>query len=68
MNGIVLLGLAVFLLIVLLRTIKIVPQKQVKIIERLGKFHLQAQPGLNLILPFIDSVRASHDLRERIEE
>ena len=62
----VLIGFLALILIVLARAVKVVPQKQVKIIERLGKFHNQAEPGLNLILPFIDSVRASHDLRERI--
>src|SRR4051812_38662446 len=62
----VLIGFIGLILIVLARAVKVVPQKQVKIIERLGKFHNQAEPGLNLILPFIDSVRASHDLRERI--
>ncbi len=44
-NTIVLFGLAFFLIIVLMRTIKIVPQKQVKIIERLGKFHRTADAG-----------------------
>lgn len=62
----VLIGIVAFILLVLARAVKVVPQKQVKIIERLGKFHNTADPGLNLILPFIDSVRASHDLRERI--
>src|SRR6478672_5304006 len=62
----VLLGFVLLILVVLGRAVKVVPQKQVKIIERLGKFHNQAEPGLNLILPFIDSVRATHDLRERI--
>ena len=56
-NTIVLFGIAFFLLVVLMRTIKIVPQKQVKIIERLGKFHRAAEAGLNTILPFLDSVR-----------
>ncbi len=66
MNSIVLLGIAVVLLVVLMRTIKIVPQKQVKIIERLGKFHRAAEAGLNTIVPFLDSVRATLDLREQI--
>src|SRR3989440_2686943 len=65
-NAIVLFGLAVVLLIVLSRTIKIVPQKQVKIIERLGKFNRTAEAGLNTIVPFVDSVRATIDLREQI--
>jgi regulator of protease activity HflC (stomatin/prohibitin superfamily) len=66
MNGIVLIGVSFVLLIVLLRTIKIVPQKQVKIIERLGKYHRTAEAGLNTILPFLDSVRDTIDLREQI--
>src|SRR5258706_3432771 len=67
-NSIVLLGIAVVLLVVLMRTIKIVPQKQVKIIERLGKFHRAAEAGLNIILPFLDSVRETIDLREQITQ
>jgi regulator of protease activity HflC (stomatin/prohibitin superfamily) len=62
----VLLGVAVFLLIVLVKAVKIVPQKQVKIIERLGKFHRTAEAGLNTIFPFLDSVRDTIDLREQI--
>ena len=42
------------------------PQKQVKIIERLGKYHRTAEAGLNTIVPFLDSVRATIDLREQI--
>ncbi len=57
---------ALFLLIVLMKAIKIVPQKQVKIIERLGKFHRPAEAGLNTIFPFFDSVRDTIDLREQI--
>ena len=66
MNSIVLFGIAVVLLIVLMRTIKIVPQKQVKIIERLGRYHRTAEAGLNTIVPFLDSVRDTIDLREQI--
>jgi len=66
MNGIVFLGVSIVLIIVLLRTIKIVPQKQVKIIERLGKFHRTAEAGLNTVVPFLDSVRDTIDLREQI--
>jgi regulator of protease activity HflC (stomatin/prohibitin superfamily) len=62
----VLAFLAVFLLVVVAKSIKIVPQKQVKIIERLGKFHRTAEAGLNTIVPFLDSVRETIDLREQI--
>ena len=66
MTTYVLFGVALFLLIVLLKAIKIVPQKQVKIIERLGKYHRTAEAGLNTIFPFLDSVRDTIDLREQI--
>ena len=59
-------GVAIIVVIVLLRTIRIVPQKQVKIIERLGKYHRSAEAGLNTIVPFLDSVRETIDLREQI--
>jgi len=65
-NAIVLFALSLIVLIVLLRTIKIVPQKQVKIIERLGKYHRTAEAGLNTIVPFLDSVRDTIDMRELI--
>ena len=66
MSGIVLIGMAFVLIVVLMRTIRIVPQKQVKIIERLGKYHRTAEAGLNTIVPFLDSIRATIDLREQI--
>jgi regulator of protease activity HflC (stomatin/prohibitin superfamily) len=62
----VLLLLALFSLVILMKAVKIVPQKQVKIIERLGKFHRSAEAGLNTIFPFLDSVRDTIDLREQI--
>jgi regulator of protease activity HflC (stomatin/prohibitin superfamily) len=61
-----LLVFAVFALIVLLRAIRIVPQKQVLIIERLGKYHHTAEAGLNTLMPFLDAVRERIDLREMI--
>jgi regulator of protease activity HflC (stomatin/prohibitin superfamily) len=57
---------AFFAIVILMQAIKIVPQKQVKIIERLGKYHRTAEAGLNTILPFLDSVRETIDLREQI--
>ncbi len=62
----VLLGLAILVIVVILKTIKIVPQKQAMIVERLGKYHRTAEAGLNTIVPFIDAIRAQIDLREQI--
>jgi regulator of protease activity HflC (stomatin/prohibitin superfamily) len=66
-NVAIVLGVFVlFALILLVKTIKIVPQKQVMIIERLGKFHSSAEAGLNVIVPFLDSVRDTIDVREQL--
>src|SRR5665213_503303 len=56
----------IFALVTLFKTIKIVPQKQIMVVERLGKFHKAAEAGLNIIIPFLDSVRSTLDLREQI--
>lgn len=60
--------LVLFVLVLLFKSIRIVPQKQAMIVERLGKFHTAADAGLNVIIPFIDSVRAIVDLREQITQ
>jgi regulator of protease activity HflC (stomatin/prohibitin superfamily) len=62
----VFIALALFVVVVLMKWIQIVPQKQVKIIERLGKYHRTAEAGLNTIVPFLDSIRETIDLREQI--
>lgn len=53
-----LLILGIALLTVAWKTIKIVPQSSVLLIERLGRFHRVAQSGLNIIVPFFESPRA----------
>ena len=45
--------------------IKIVPQQQAWIVERLGKYNKTLQPGLTFILPFIDKVAYKHTLKEK---
>ncbi len=50
--------LAVALLVVAFKTIKIVPQSSVLLIERFGKFHRVAESGMNIIVPFFESARA----------
>src|SRR5450759_3083374 len=62
----VLVGFIGLILVVLARSVSVVSQQPATILERLRNFHTQPAPGLNLILPVIGSVRASHDLRERI--
>ncbi len=58
----------IFILIVIfiaLKTIKIVRQSEVYIIERLGKFHGVAEAGLTIIVPFLDRVRSVVSLKQQ---
>jgi len=50
--------IGLFMLIVAVKTVKIVPQATVMLIERLGRFSRVASSGLNMIIPFIDKPRA----------
>ena len=51
------LAIAAFFLFLVFKGIRIVPQAQVMLIERLGRFHKVAESGLNFIFPIIDAVR-----------
>lgn len=63
---VVLLLLAAFAIIVLVRTVRIVPQQTALIIERLGRYSRTLEGGLHILVPFVDLVRANIDLREQV--
>ncbi len=44
--------------------VRIVPQQSAWVVERLGRFHGTLEPGLNLIIPFLDRVAYTHSLKE----
>ena len=44
--------------------VRIVPQQSAYVVERLGRFHAVLEPGLNLIIPFLDRVAYIHSLKE----
>lgn len=52
------------ILIFLFRGVKIVPQQQVWIVQRWGRFSHQLEPGLNWIIPFADEIAYRHSLKE----
>ncbi|MBO1750221.1 SPFH/Band 7/PHB domain protein [Actinotalea sp. BY-33] len=61
------LGLiALFVIITLIRAVRIVPQAQAFIVERLGRYSRTLHAGLHLLIPFVDRVRAGVDLREQV--
>ena len=54
-----------FAIVVAFASVKVVRQSEVRIIERLGKYHATAEAGLNIIFPFIDKVRAVVSLKQQ---
>ena len=63
---IVLLIVAAFVLLVLARTVRIVPQARAGVVERLGRYSRTLNPGLTIVVPFIDRGREMVDLREQV--
>jgi regulator of protease activity HflC (stomatin/prohibitin superfamily) len=57
---------AVIVLAVLFRTVRIVPQARAGVVERLGRYSRTLSPGLAIVVPFIDRVRPLIDLREQV--
>ena len=61
---IVALVLLVVAAIFVVRSIKVVPQQNAWVVERLGKYHATLSPGLNLLVPFVDRLAYKHSLKE----
>ncbi len=61
---IVLIGIIFLVLIIVLRTARIVPQKVAFVVERLGKYQATLEAGFHLLVPFIDRVAYKHSLKE----
>src|SRR5918992_1186752 len=59
-------AIALIAVIALVRSVRIVPQQRMDVVERLGKYKRTLNPGLNILVPFIDSVRSKVDLREQV--
>ena len=59
-------ALVVFIIaaIFVAQAVKVVPQQNAWVVERLGKYHATLAPGLNIILPFIDRLAYKHSLKE----
>ena len=67
MAGLIVLGvIALVVLFILARTIRIVPQARAGIVERLGRYSRTLDAGLAIIVPFIDRLRPLIDLRETV--
>ena len=58
-------GIALVIIIAFYKTIRIVPQKEAYIIERLGKYRATLEAGFHILIPFIDVLAYKHTLKEQ---
>ncbi|MEU7645315.1 SPFH domain-containing protein [Streptomyces huasconensis] len=63
---VVALIIALIALFTVVRAVRIVPQARARNVERLGRYHRTLNPGLNLVIPYIDRVHPVIDLREQV--
>jgi regulator of protease activity HflC (stomatin/prohibitin superfamily) len=63
---IVLIVVALVVLITLSRAIRIIPQARAGVVERLGRYQRTLDPGLALVIPYVDRVKPLIDLREQV--
>src|SRR5829696_2235159 len=66
-TGLIVLGiLALVVFLVAARSIRIIPQSRVAIIQRLGRYHRTAESGLTVVVPVVDKMLPKTDLREQV--
>jgi regulator of protease activity HflC (stomatin/prohibitin superfamily) len=65
-GAIIAIVIVVFLVILFARTVRIVPQARAGIVERFGRYHRTLNPGLSVLMPFIDRLKPLIDLREQV--
>jgi regulator of protease activity HflC (stomatin/prohibitin superfamily) len=58
------LVIAFLMFLAVLKGVKFVPQQQVWIVERMGRYRASMQAGLNFLIPFIDNISYRHSLKE----
>lgn len=66
MEAYILLGLIFFAFILLMKTARVVPQRTVFIVERLGKYSATLDAGFHILIPFIDRVAYKHSMKEMV--
>ena len=57
--------IALFAIIVVMKTAVVVPQQNAFVVERLGRFQSVLEPGFHVLLPFVDVIRYKHTLKEQ---
>jgi regulator of protease activity HflC (stomatin/prohibitin superfamily) len=65
-EGIIAAVVALLVVIIVLRSVRIIPQARARNVERFGRYRKTLEPGMNFIIPGIDRVKKEIDLREQV--
>jgi regulator of protease activity HflC (stomatin/prohibitin superfamily) len=59
-------GLVLLVVVTLGKSVRVVPQQRMDVVERLGRYQRTLKPGLNILMPYVDQVRTKVDMREQV--
>ena len=65
-TSVIVLVIVAFVVTILFKSIRIIPQAYAGVVERLGRYHKTLSPGLNILVPLIDRLRPLVDMREQV--
>jgi len=63
---VVALLVALLVIVTIVRAVRIVPQARAGVVERLGRYHRTLQPGLSLLIPYVDRLNPLLDMRDQV--
>ena len=63
-NVLVAIVVVIFLMIMISRVARVVPQQNAWVVERLGKYSATLNAGFHILVPFLDTIRYKHSLKE----
>jgi regulator of protease activity HflC (stomatin/prohibitin superfamily) len=65
-STVIILGTIFLIFIMIMKTARVVPQKTVFIVERLGKYNATLEAGFHILIPFIDKIGYKHSMKEMV--
>jgi regulator of protease activity HflC (stomatin/prohibitin superfamily) len=66
LGSLVSVGLAIVIIIAIVKGARVVPQKMAYVVERLGKYSRTLDAGFHVLVPFVDRITAKHSLKEHV--
>lgn len=65
-STVIVLGIVFLVFLIVMKTARVVPQKTVFIVERLGKYNATLEAGFHILIPFVDRIAHKHSMKEMV--